>query len=475
MRRWANKQRLRRERECSARELKVEFADQLVREGATWCEAATSIDVSARTLRHWRQRAKQNRLVAKPRGRNVLVTPIADRNMVFRVLDEITGPTVGIPTLKAMFPDLPRVVLKEMLVRFRRWWRKKNALDGHRLTWHLPGTVWAMDYTKTPYLIDGQTQIIFTVRDLASRYHLCWVPVPDETAETLIPILQWLFTTHGTPLILKSDNGSAFIAAEVQEELGAWGVWPLFSPPRRPKYNGALERSNTTMKDLTHTAAVSAGHPLHWRSEDLVRARKLANSLSRPWGAHGATPEERWQSRTRVDESLRQELAVQMIAARELARRDLGLPEEVTLASHHRAVDRLALSRCLQQLALLTLTPMRRIKRLPKRPSGDKRDGWFDEMSATGEPDNAGAQGSNAIVHSSVRDDGQSASQNDSPYPPLALLGADDTIRACPAARQPCAPAPHVPPPKHRARAILSWLRRPITLLIKLSKAARIP
>jgi transposase InsO family protein len=405
----------------------------------------------------------------------VLVTPIADRNMVFRVLDEITGPTVGIPTLKAMFPDVPRVVLKEMLVRFRRWWRKKNALDGHRLTWHVPGTVWAMDYTKTPYLIDGQTQIIFTVRDLASRYHLCWVPVPDETAETLIPILQWLFTTHGTPLILKSDNGSAFIAAEVQEELGAWRVWPLFSPPRRPKYNGALERSNTTMKDLTHTAAVTAGHPLHWKSEDLARARKLANSLSRPWGVQGATPEERWKSRTHVDESLREELATQMIGAREVARHDLGLPEDVELASHQRAVDRLALSRCLQQLALLTLTPTRRIKPLPKRPSSDKRDSWFDKTAAPGKADNTGAQGSRAIMHSSARDKRETTSQNDLLRQPLALLRGDDTMHAYAAVRQRRAPAPHVSPPKRRARAILSWLRRPITLLIKLSKAARIP
>jgi hypothetical protein len=51
-----------------------------------------------------------------------------------------------------------------------------------------------------------------------------------------IEALSLLFTIHGAPLVLKSDNGSAFIAEETHQLLQAWQVEVLFSPPRTPSY-----------------------------------------------------------------------------------------------------------------------------------------------------------------------------------------------------------------------------------------------
>ena len=64
----------------------------------------------------------------------------------------------------------------------------------------------------------------------------------------------------------------------------------LFSPARRPSYNGALERSNGVLKTYTHRHALQEGHPLRWTSDDLDHAMQLANTISRPWGHEDRRP-----------------------------------------------------------------------------------------------------------------------------------------------------------------------------------------
>ena len=84
-------------------------------------------------------------------------------------------------------------------------------------------------------------------------------------------------------MVLKHDNGSAFLAAVTQQEMIDALVAQLFSPPGQPQYNGAVERGNGVLKTYTHLHAQNAGHPLRWTSEDVEHAQELANTISRPW------------------------------------------------------------------------------------------------------------------------------------------------------------------------------------------------
>src|SRR5271163_2251456 len=54
---------------------------------------------------------------------------------------------------------------------------------------------------------------------------LHWLPAMDESAATAVAALGTLFRQHGAPLVLKSDNGSAFIAKETQRLLAKWHIW----------------------------------------------------------------------------------------------------------------------------------------------------------------------------------------------------------------------------------------------------------
>ena len=158
-----------------------------------------------------------------------------------------------------------------------------------------------MDHSKAYQPVDGMYPYLFAVRDLASHQQLAWHPVRTVTAEETLPILEALFREHGAPLVVKNDNGSAFIANDLRHAVQREEVAQLFSPPHCPSYNGAVERSNDVMKKYTHHHAVSDGHPHAWKTVDVEHARQLANTISRPWGEHGPTPAEAWQAREPID------------------------------------------------------------------------------------------------------------------------------------------------------------------------------
>jgi hypothetical protein len=298
---------------------------------------------------------------------------VAARNEVIRFLSHVSGPAVGVAALLALFRGLARCVLQDLLRRFQRVWRYRYREQGFRLTWHLPGRVWAIDFSEALYPIDGVYGYLFAVRDLASHEQLAWQPVQGQTADEALLVLRQLFQQHGPPLVLKSDNGSAFLAAVFQDTLQCALVLPLLSPPRYPQYNGALERSNGTLKTYTHQHALHEGHAFRWTSEDVERARQLANTLSRPWGSDGPTPEEAWQGRTPITAEERTLFLAAVDRERVAARHDLGLDETAALSPADQArLDRLALPRVLSAQGYLTMTPADRPAKKSKRWSREQ-------------------------------------------------------------------------------------------------------
>ena len=147
----------------------------------------------------------------------------AERNEVIRFIDE-AGPGIGLPVLRESFPLLARAELEDVLRRYRRVWRKLNRQPIHVLHWTQPGTVWAIDFHGPRLPIDNQYAYLLAVRDLASGAALLWQPVADAAAQSVVEALAALFADHGAPLVVKSDNGSAFVAESVRELLEKYRV-----------------------------------------------------------------------------------------------------------------------------------------------------------------------------------------------------------------------------------------------------------
>ncbi|MCE9565107.1 MAG: DDE-type integrase/transposase/recombinase [Planctomycetes bacterium] len=214
-------------------------------------------------------------------------------------LDEL-GPHVGVATLRSCFPAMIRSELTDILKRYRRVWRKRNRVPLRVLDWLCPGRVWAIDFSGPLPAIDGRYRYLLAVRDVCTGEQILWLPVENATGEVARDALAAMFATHGAPLVLKSDNGSPFTGSVVQELLTKHEVVSLLSPPYWPRYNGAIEAGIGSLKDRTEAAACRAGYAGYWTWDDVAQARLEANTLARPRGASGPSPEEAWASRTPI-------------------------------------------------------------------------------------------------------------------------------------------------------------------------------
>ena len=71
---------------------------------------------------------------------------------------------------------------------------------------------------------------MLTVRDLASGCTLATVAVASPDTDSTIDVLRALIAQHGAPLVLKADNGAAFIAHAMRAFLADHHIHLLLSP-----------------------------------------------------------------------------------------------------------------------------------------------------------------------------------------------------------------------------------------------------
>jgi transposase InsO family protein len=349
-------QRERREAERDVRTTAVACHRWLRGRGLSLAKAAERVGVAPRTLAHWDYRWKHDRLALRGRGRPCRRSDRTCRNAAIEVMT-MAGPSIGLPSLRACFPSMARGEIVNLQRRFRRSYCKRERQLLRRLHWQQPGTVWAIDHAEPPQLIDGRYEYLLAVRDLASHCQLGWLPVPAATAETTCAALKALFVEHGPPLVIKSDNGSPFIADETTTLLASHDVVHLLSPPYTPQYNGACEAGIGGLKTRTHEQAALAGRPGHWTADDVEAARCLGNELHRPFGPMAATPAEVWRARRPITTTERAAFITALARHRDSILQDSGytIDEEASQATRASS-ERTAISRTLVECGLLKFT-----------------------------------------------------------------------------------------------------------------------
>ncbi len=72
--------------------------------------------------------------------------------------------------------------------------------------------------------------------------------MPNITTTKTIEILRRVFSTHGIPQKIVTDNGPSFVSAEFEEFLGSNGIKHNTSAPYHPSTNGLAERGVQTLK-----------------------------------------------------------------------------------------------------------------------------------------------------------------------------------------------------------------------------------
>ena len=299
---------------------------------------------------------RQSLLEPTPRGRPCKESTALEKLEALELLHR-EGPHLGLPTLRACLPMIPRCQWRDLQQHYRQWWQRRNRFVQQKLTWHRAGSVWAVDFSTPPTPIDGVSPRIFAVRDVASGMQLAWQPVTDETAAVAVTALRALLHEHGAPRVIKSDNGSAFKSRAWKMLLEAWQVTPLYSPPVTPRYNGACEASNGSMKLRTLMLAIKTGDDKRWTGEQLAAATQQANQLHRSARPSNPTAQEKWSCRPTIEEVDRKEFGKVLDKWRSKLHNQLreANSEESITASQLAREERRAVTQSLVELGYLSV------------------------------------------------------------------------------------------------------------------------
>jgi transposase InsO family protein len=355
-------QREERETEREVRRSAVATARWLDRRGLPAAEAACRLCLSRQALARWQDDWREKRLSTEPIGRPAERPEPWRRNLVIAVL-WLFGPQLSEDELKKMFPSFSRGELRELRWRALTVGKKRYGQIIAALRWRKPGRIWALDFMEPPVPVDGMYNYILVARDLASGKLLLSLPVPRCDAKTVIDALAALFLEHGPPLVIKWDNGSAFIAEATRDFLAAREVLALYSPPGLPSYNGSCEAGIGGLRTRTHLESARNDRPGEWTCDDVEAGRLLANETARPRGAGGLTPDEAWARRTPITEEERRKFkqTVEDERKRERAARGVLLPLALGRKEED-SIDRMAIGRALIQSDLLLI----RRRRIPQ-------------------------------------------------------------------------------------------------------------
>ena len=105
-------------------------------------------------------------------------------------------------------------------------------------------------------------EYIFTVTDAYSRYPEA-IHLQDTSSKSLIKELESIFSRHGYPLTLKTNNGPNLVSVEMENSLRCKGIHHAKSAIYWPGCNGEVEGYNKTLLKLIR-AIHSEGK--YWRS-----------------------------------------------------------------------------------------------------------------------------------------------------------------------------------------------------------------
>lgn len=287
----------RREAEQIARRSVVALARAARRSGIPTTRVARSLGIHPRTVARLKEQWRTEKLTVYPRGRLAKWPAPRTRNKVIRKITKL-GPQIGVEVLRAHFKDISRSALQALLWKYRDHIKRRERRALWSLHWSRPGAVWASDHVKPPEPIDGVFPQALATRDLAANFQVGWAGVIAKDGPTTAARLEAEYVRHGAPLVQKFDGG--FPSPEMTALLEKYDVVALQSPPHLPKYNGACEAANHSMKDWTDHQTALYGRPGFWTSADLAAARELANTNARPWGVAGAVPAEVFAARTPI-------------------------------------------------------------------------------------------------------------------------------------------------------------------------------
>jgi putative transposase len=111
-----------------------------------------------------------------------------------------------------------------------------------------PGHTWSYDFVSLRTQ-DGRPLRLLNVVDEYTRVAVGFHVARSIGARAVVTTLERLFTEHGAPDCIRSDNGKEFVAGSVTSWLTEHGVEAVPVAKASPQQNCYVERFNGTMRD----------------------------------------------------------------------------------------------------------------------------------------------------------------------------------------------------------------------------------
>ena len=184
-----------------------------------------------------------------------------------RVVVPIAG---QVQVLKQLHDGHPGVSRMKSIARSLVWWpgidkaienevEKCDQCQLHQKTpslaplhpWEWPNRPWSRVHIDHAGPFQGKLFLILV--DAHSKW-LEVMTVPSTSSEVSLQKLRVIFSTHGLPEVLVSDNASCFTSNEFHEFMSRNGIRHITSAPYHPGSNGLAERSVQTFKEAMKKA-----------------------------------------------------------------------------------------------------------------------------------------------------------------------------------------------------------------------------
>ena len=127
-----------------------------------------------------------------------------------------------------------------------------------------PNAVWTTDFKGHMPTRRKASCLPLTVQDACTRFLLAVTAVQTTSFSSVWPIFDFLFTEHGLPDAIRSDNGPPFATVglgglgELSRRWIKLGIVPERIEPGKPSQNGRHERMHRTLKESVGDAIEKA-------------------------------------------------------------------------------------------------------------------------------------------------------------------------------------------------------------------------
>jgi putative transposase len=132
----------------------------------------------------------------------------------------------------------------------RRWVSKRQSRSsrGYPVQSAYPGHVWSWDFIMDR-TTDGRPVKMLTMVDEYTRQCLLIHPARSITSDQVLDTRQRLTDLRGSPVYIRSDNGSEFIAQIIQDWCHITDVKTLYIEPGSPWQNPFIESFHSRFRD----------------------------------------------------------------------------------------------------------------------------------------------------------------------------------------------------------------------------------